>query len=229
MRHRTLTFPALALLLATTAHAQTEYYRHSVFDNSLERDFYYYSFAQAAAPSSLAGKNSRLPVDSEHFLSPPNALRIHWQSMPGGGWDAEVHLDNFRNRSPGLSGRTLYFWVYSPTAIAAADLPKLMLSQAREGLQVATFPSSFTAPEPLGRFIGGDLPANKWVEVRVPMGALGATLPGALRGDPKRWWREGQDPDAGVGIEAGDEMAAALSALMDHFFGHEPAPTEGRG
>src|SRR6478735_5219903 len=171
MRHRTLTFPALALLLTSAAQGQTEYYRHSVFDNSIERDFYYYSFAQATAPSTLEGKNSRLPVDSLHFLSPPNALRIHWQSMPGGGWDAEVHLDNFRNRSPGLSGRTLYFWIYSPTAISAADLPNLMLSQAREGLQVATFPGSFTAPEALGRFIG-DLPADRWVQVRVPMTTL---------------------------------------------------------
>jgi len=171
MRHRTLTFPALTLLLATAAHAQTEYYRHSVFDNSLQRDVYYYSSAQATAPSSLEGTHSRLPVDTGHFLSPPNALRIHWQSMPGGGWDAEVHLDNFRNRSPGLSGRTLYFWVYSSAMIAAADLPNVMLSQAREGLQVATFPGSFTAPEPLGRFIG-DLPADKWVEVRVPMTSL---------------------------------------------------------
>src|SRR6476660_1297173 len=163
-----LPLAALALLLASAAQAQTDYYRHSVFDNSIERDFYYYSFAQATAPSTLEGKNSRLPVDSLHFLSPPNSLRIRWQSMPGGGWDAEAHLDNFRNRSPGLSGRTLYFWIYSPTAISAADLPNFMLSQAREGLQVATFPGSFTAPEPLGRFIG-DLPANKWVEVRVPM------------------------------------------------------------
>ncbi|HXJ44871.1 MAG TPA: hypothetical protein VNH18_36625, partial [Bryobacteraceae bacterium] len=173
MRHRTLTLslPALALLLASAAQGQTEYYRHSVFDNSLERDFYFYSFAQATAPSTLEGKNWRLPVDSVHFLSPPNALRVHWQSMPGGGWDAEVHLDNFRNRFPGLSGRTLYFWIYSPTAIAAADLPNLMLSNAREGLQVATFPGSFTAPEPLGR-LTGDLPANKWVEVRVPMTSL---------------------------------------------------------
>ncbi len=169
MRHRTLTLPALALLLASAAQGQTEYYRHSVFDNSLERDFYYYSFAQATAPSTLEGKNSRLPVDSVHFLSPPNALRIHWQSMPGGGWDAEVHLDNFRNRSPGLSGRTLYFWIYSPTAISSADLPNLMLSQAREGLQVATFPGSFTAPEPLGRFIG-DLPADRWVRGTRPHG-----------------------------------------------------------
>jgi hypothetical protein len=73
MRHRTLTLPlpALALLLATAAQAQTEYYRHSVFDNSLQRDFYYYSFAQATAPSSLEGKTGRLPVDSVHSLSPP--------------------------------------------------------------------------------------------------------------------------------------------------------------
>jgi hypothetical protein len=27
------------------------------------------------------------------------------------------------------------------------------------------------------------------------------------------------DPDPQVGIQAGDEMAAALSALMDHLFG----------
>ena len=168
MRHP---YIASALLLATAAHAQTEYYRHSFFDNSLERDFYFYSFAQATAPSTLEGKNWHLPVDSVHFLSPPNALRIEWKSMPGGGWDAEVHLDNFRNRSPGLSGRTLYFWIYSPIAIASANLPNLMLSNAREGLQVATFPGSFTAPEPLGRFTG-DLPANKWIEVRVPMTAL---------------------------------------------------------
>jgi len=171
MRHPALTLFALAPLLASAAQAQTEYYRHSLFDNSIERDFYYYSFAQATAPSALEGKNWRLPVDSVHFLSPPNALRINWQSMPAGGWDAEVHLDNFRNRSPGLSGRTLYFWIYSPTAIPAANLPNLMLSNAREGLQVATFPGSFTAPEPLSRFIG-DLPADKWIEVRVPMTAL---------------------------------------------------------
>src|SRR5512146_3352735 len=173
MRHRTLppVLPALALLLASAAQAQTGYYRHAVFDNSIERDVYFYSFAQATAPSTLEGERGRLPVDSVHFLSPPNALRIHWRSMPGGGWDAEVHLVNFRNRSPGLSGRTVWFWIYSPTAIAAADLPRLMLSQAREGLQVATFPGSFTAPEPLGRFTG-DLPAGRWVQVRVDMTPL---------------------------------------------------------
>ena len=60
-------------------------------------------------------------------------------------------------------------------------------------------------------------------------GVLGATLLGALRGDPKRWWREGQAPSAEVGIAAGDEMAAAVSALVDHLFGGTPAATARRG
>ena len=53
MRRRPLTFllSVLVLVPATAAHGQTEYYRHSVFDNSIERDFYFYSFAQATAPA----------------------------------------------------------------------------------------------------------------------------------------------------------------------------------
>ena len=41
VRHRAFALPALALLLASAAHGQTEYYRHSVFDNRLQCDFYY--------------------------------------------------------------------------------------------------------------------------------------------------------------------------------------------
>jgi hypothetical protein len=78
---------------------------------------------------------------------------------------------NFRNRAPELVGHTLYFWVYAAEAIAAADLPELVLSDAREGLQVATFPGSFTAPVPLGTYTG-DLPAGKWTQVRIPMATL---------------------------------------------------------
>jgi zinc carboxypeptidase len=51
---------------------------------------------------------------------------------------------------------------------------------------------------------------------------------GALQGDPKRWSREGQAPPARVATEAGDEMAAALSALVDHLFGDTAAVTTGK-
>ncbi len=144
----------LALLLPPILPAQTAYYRHAVFDNSQQRDYYWNSSAVATAPSTLEQQNWRLPVETKNVLSPPNALRLHWRSERGGGWDAEIHLVNFRNRFPELSGQTLYLWLYAPQGIAAADLPDLVLSDAREGLQVATFPGRRRwAPRPCTRSI----------------------------------------------------------------------------
>jgi len=163
----------LALAAAAPGHAagQTGYFRHALFDNSPLPDEYRNSTGEAAAPSTLELRDQRLPVETKVFLSPPNALRLHWTSMPGGGWDAEIHLVNYRNRYPEMSGRTLYFWLYSSTAIAAADLPQLLISTAANGLQVAEFPASFTVAEPLGNYTG-DLPAGQWREVAVPLDRL---------------------------------------------------------
>jgi hypothetical protein len=157
-----LLFPALLL------GGDTEYYRHIVFDNSLTSDNYFYSYAQASAPSSIEQKDGRLPVERDKFVTAPNALRLQWRSQAPGGWEAEVRVVNFRYRFPELSGRNLYFWCYSPQAIAADDLPGIMLSTTREGLQVAEFPGSFSDPLPLGKFVG-HLPAEQWVQVRIPL------------------------------------------------------------
>jgi exo beta-1,2-glucooligosaccharide sophorohydrolase (non-reducing end) len=154
--------------LATCAWGSTEYYRHVVFDNSLTADSYYYSHGMANGESFLELKNRRLPVETKTVLTPPNALRLQWQSQRGGGWEAEVHVDGHRNRFPELEGRNLYFWCFAPEAIAAADLPMLVLSNTGEGLQVAEFPGAFTEPLPLGR-IAGNIPAGKWVQVRIPL------------------------------------------------------------
>ena len=78
----------------------------------------------------------------------------------------------FRIDIPELIGSTLYFWLYSPEPIAAADLPGIVLSDALNGLQVATLPGSFTADVPLASYTGGDLPAGRWVQVRIPMKEL---------------------------------------------------------
>ena len=158
-------------LLCPRVFADSSYYRHVIFDNSQSSGVYWYSTAQAVAPSVLVQKDRRLPVESRIFLTPPNALRLEWQSQQGGGWDAEVHLVDFRNRFPELQGKNLYLWCFAPDGIAAADLPELVLSNAQEGLQVAQFPGSFTAPEPLGKF-SGDIPAGRWIQVRIPLAAL---------------------------------------------------------
>lgn len=78
-------------------------------------------------------------------------------------------------------------------------------------------------------FVYGEIGCTHSYAIELPPslprgGVLVATLLGAVRGHPKRWWRERQDPGPEVGIEAGDEMTAALSALVDHLFAGEPAP-----
>lgn len=159
------------LCLARPAAAQSDYYRHVFFDNSQQLSLYWQSSGSATAPSDLESAGDRLPVESTVFRTPPNAIRIEWQSAPGGSWDAQIQLVNFPNRYPELSGGTLYFWLYSPEPIAAADLPGVVLSDARGGLQVATFPGSFTVEEPLASYTG-DIPAGRWVQVRIPLAKL---------------------------------------------------------
>ena len=165
----------VTLALLGVGFAQSGYYRHIVFDNSITPDFYYYSGAGEVKPSSVEKISERLPVETKFFRTPPNALRVEWQSNAGGVWGAEVRLLNFRNRLPGVNGTSLYIWCYAPQAIAAADLPMLVLSNRAEGLQVAEFPGSFTAPVPLGKY-AGDMPAGKWMQVRIPLKDLQAAV-----------------------------------------------------
>jgi hypothetical protein len=158
----------VALWLPGSAVANEEYYRHTIFDNSLTSDFYFYSRGSAIAPSFLTEKNGKLPVETKHFVTPPNALRVEWESREGGGWEADVYAVNFRNRFPGFQGDTLSFRCYAPQAIASVDLPLITLANSREGLQVAEFPGSFSEGVPLGKFTG-DLSAGRWVQVHIPL------------------------------------------------------------
>lgn len=163
---------SFALILASaSACANTEYYRHTIFDNSLTSDAYYYSRWLANGPSFLELKNGRLPVDTKVFFTPPNALRLQWQSQPGGGWEAEIHVDFYRNRFPEFKGKNLYFWCFSAQTIRAPDLPNIVVSNTGTGLHVAEFPGTFTEPLPVGEF-SGDIPAGKWIRVRIPLAAF---------------------------------------------------------
>jgi len=163
---------ALALIsLTAVAWGSTDYYRHVVFDNSLTPQGYFNSWGMANGSSFLELKDWRLPVETKTFLTPPNALRLRWQSQPGGGWEAEIRVDGHRNRFPEFQGHNLYFWCFAPQAIAADDLPMLVLSDTYQGLQVAEFPAAFTEPLPLGRF-SGDIPAGSWMQVRIPLDAF---------------------------------------------------------
>lgn len=158
-------------LFPAMGSSSDDYYRHMFFDNSINSDLYYYSAASAAAPSFLEQKNYKLPVETRIFVTPPNALRLTWESREGGAWQAEIQIVNFRNRFPGLLGNTLSFWCYATEAISTEQLPLITLSNSTQGLQVAQFPGSFTNALPLGEF-SGDLPAGKWIRIEIPQSAF---------------------------------------------------------
>lgn len=153
-----VTFAVFALL-SPFAQADTEYYRHILFDNSLESDAYYYSDGQASAPSSLELIHGKLPVSRDVFLTPPNALRLNWRSVPNGGWEAGIHIVGFRNREFLFRGDVLYFWCFSQQEIPGSSLPAMRLLDANQ---------NFSARLELGRIVSS-VPAKKWLQVAIPL------------------------------------------------------------
>ena len=146
------------LLAAPHAAAQTAYYRHSFFDNAPRTTSYFYSSGNVVAPSTVELDGKRLPVDSKVFFTPPNSLRISWQSNPGGAWAAAIEVVDFRDREILFDGDALCFWIYSNEAIPATELPVLRLHDTKRG---------FSGPLRVGEF-SGSLAAKQWTRVVIP-------------------------------------------------------------
>jgi hypothetical protein len=146
-------------LSSNVARADTDYYRRQFFDNSITSDAYFYSAGKPSAPSSLLLINGNLPVETKTFFTPPNALRLEWQSTPGGGWDAEIEVVKFRNREINFPGDTLYLWCFSAQGIAEKDLPLIRLLDNG---------GNFSGPLKLGAFSGA-IPAGHWALAKIPL------------------------------------------------------------
>jgi len=101
----------LIALAGSVSLAQTPaaYYAHILFDNSLTTDQYFYARAQATNTSTVVTVNGRLPVETKIFHTPPNALRLQWQSNPNGGWSAQIQRSGVRNLEAHYLGDTLLF------------------------------------------------------------------------------------------------------------------------
>lgn len=159
-------FSFLCLLAASLpAIADQNYSQQVFFDNSLSPGNYFYSRGKVSPPSNLALVDGKLPIESETFISGPNALKLQWQSMPEGGWETEINLYQWRNRYVSFPGTDLFLWMYSAEGIPSTDLPKLALRDIS---------GSFTAPLEVGKFTS-DLPKGKWTRVRIPLNSFKTT------------------------------------------------------
>jgi len=150
---------AILITVPCIAIAPTDYYNHVVFDNSITPDYYYYSSGKSVFPSSIELLSGALPVEKKNFFTAPNALRLQWQSAPGGTWETEVRVVSMRNRPTDFRGDTLFLWCYAPEAIPADDLPMLQLEDEDH---------DFTVPVKL-ETASGDVPARKWFQIRLPL------------------------------------------------------------
>ena len=152
-------FILLLLVSSTPLLADSDYYHHVFFDNSLTPNFYYYSAGKVSSPSRLALLDDKIPVDTQTFLTPPNALRLQWNSQPGGGWAAQIRVVSFRNRDYRFQGDTLSFWCFSSLDLSPSDLPLL---------RVEDDAGDFSAPLHLEKFATG-LRSGHWHQIHIPL------------------------------------------------------------
>jgi exo beta-1,2-glucooligosaccharide sophorohydrolase (non-reducing end) len=163
------------------AKAQSSYYDRVLFDNSLTPDRYFYAQVDVQAPSTVQTIGGRLPVDHEHFHTPPNALRLNWVSKAGGGWQAHIRVNVWRNRVLHFTGDTLTFWCYEPEPLPASNLPEIVLRDAGKSprIPVVLAPNlvlrdedhNFTEPLDLTPY-SSHLRAAKWTKISIPLRAF---------------------------------------------------------
>jgi exo beta-1,2-glucooligosaccharide sophorohydrolase (non-reducing end) len=161
------TFFCLFLLAAlagrsSSARADQNYSQQVFFENSLSPGAYFYSSGKVNGPSTLRLVDGKLPVETEHFISGPNALSLEWKSMPNGGWTAEVRLYRWRDRTLDFPGTNLWLWFYSADGIDSGAMPKLALRDAD---------GNFTWPLAIGTFTP-NLRPGRWTRVRIPLTAF---------------------------------------------------------
>ena len=159
MKIRALLFISFCFL-CVSAFAQS-YDHHVVFDNSIPSGSLYASSTQVVAPSQFDVVDSKIPVDESHVISPPNALRLTWQSAQGGDWGAGIEVHSNYGRIE-FEGDSLSYWLYSEDDLTPESSPRVSLRDS----------NGLGAPDKL---LIGDLkvlPAKRWVHMRIPFSAF---------------------------------------------------------
>jgi hypothetical protein len=149
------------ILLAASASAQYPYDAHSIFDNSLSDNSYFYSSASQVAPSHLDIHGAKIPVDANHSFSPPNSLRLQWLSATGGDWLVDINVGQPFGSIP-FAGNALVLWVYSDDPIPLEASPLIWMRDTRD----------FTTPQVRLLARTGNLPAKQWTRITLPIASF---------------------------------------------------------
>ncbi len=147
------------------------------FNNSLSYRSFYYSDGFFVSPSELELIGGKIPVDETHYVSPPNSLRLKWQSQTGGDWVVSLKV-KARYGTADFSGGSLFLWCYSETDLSADESPLIYLKDVND------------EGTPSIRLIGqlDKLPAYTWIRVKLPFDSFVGQVreTGAPQFDPRR-------------------------------------------
>ena len=145
-------------LLAAGKGTPSFYDRHVIFDNSQSDGGHGSSNGWLIAPSALELINGTVPIETQHFVSPPNALRLKWKSAPGGAWEATVAITRRYARPFKFDGDALTFWCFSDSEITAANSPRVYLTDVnKHGTNAVALVSGSER-----------IPAGRWTQVKLP-------------------------------------------------------------
>ena len=147
----------LSLLSPGLVLAQDGYDHHVAFDNSLADGSVYYSHGDVLAPSEFELVDGKLPVETRHFVSPPNGIGLKWRSTSTGDWSVSLQFQT-RYASSTFVGKNLYLWCYSEEGLSLADSPALFLLDS-DGHGTPAIPLLDSVKT---------LPAGQWVRLRIP-------------------------------------------------------------
>lgn len=144
------------------ALSQPRYDRHVIFENSLTDRSYYFSQGSVVAPSTLEISDGKFPVDDRIFFSPPNSLRLKWNSRFGGDWRMTLKVANRYGRRFEFSGKTLFLRCYAETELRREESPLIALQDA----------NGVTTPDIKLLSLLDKLPAQQWVQIKLPLAAF---------------------------------------------------------
>jgi exo beta-1,2-glucooligosaccharide sophorohydrolase (non-reducing end) len=151
-----------AALLAAGKGNPSFYDRHVIFDNSKSEGGHGSSSGWRIAPSALDLIDGTVPIETKHFVSPPNALRLTWTSAPGGAWEASIEITRRYARPFRFEGEALTFWCLADAEITAANSPRVYLTDVNENETV-----------PVTLVSGSErIPAGRWTQVKLPFATI---------------------------------------------------------
>ena len=148
------------VLMIQAASADSSFHdSHVVFENSAAGNAYHASSGNVVAPSTLELIDGKCPVESEHFVSPGNSLRLKWKSIRGADWQMNVRMPLRIGADLEVAGDTVSLWCFSEEGLTHTNAPLFRIHDA----------SGANLPDLPLLAAGENLPAKKWVRLNFPL------------------------------------------------------------